>query len=79
MELARRLFDRVRNFLSSLLLFFFGLFFFYSRGGEKILFLVFSFKVRYASYFSTFEGTCWRCSINNTCFILSSEKNKVPY
>ena len=38
MELARRLFDRVRNFLPSLLFFFFGLFvfFFYSRGGGKI-------------------------------------------
>lgn len=36
MELARRLFDRARNFLPSLLLFFVLYVFFYSRGGEKI-------------------------------------------
>ena len=36
MEFARRLFDRVRNFLPSLLLFFFGLFFFTAGVVKKI-------------------------------------------
>ena len=35
MELARRLFDRVRNFLPSLLLFFLVCFFFFTAGVVK--------------------------------------------
>lgn len=39
MELARRLFERVRNFLPSLLFFFFGLFFFTAGVVKKSDFL----------------------------------------
>ena len=42
MELARRLFDRVRNFLPSLLLFFFWFVFFFTAGVVKKSDLLFS-------------------------------------
>ena len=56
MEFARRLFDRVRNFLPSLLLFFFWLVFFYSRGGEKNLISCFLVQSTVCKLFFHFRG-----------------------